>query len=225
MKIKLKFQVHELVYLDNRRATRALILALPEEGKTRYACLLESGGDGQKIVPVAEFDFEAVDARLDATSTEEMELLRLDDFNPERARRAAARHMKKGACGRRGLPKDIVRQMHRDYLRLGSLSKVARIYKRSRQSMWSLFTTHGLALNERKMNAMVRFGGRTFTPDQNGHYRESGVRDTPIYLHRLIWETKHGRKIPDGWECGFKDGDSSNLSPKNMASIPSQQVN
>jgi hypothetical protein len=41
-----KFKPGEMVYLDNRRATRVRIIAMPEPGSVRYTCLLEFGSVG-----------------------------------------------------------------------------------------------------------------------------------------------------------------------------------
>lgn len=190
--------------------------------------LISHGGtmafEEQKPVLVSDFDFEGVDARLDAGSSEEAEMLALDDFNHERARRAAARHLKKSSCGRRGLPEDIVRQMFRDYQRLGSLARVARIYKRSRQAMWEIFKAHGLKMNERQFHAVILFGGKKWTPGKNGTYRETGERSRPQLLHRAIWEACNGCSVPAGWQVTFKDGDNTNISTKNLVALPMNEV-
>jgi hypothetical protein len=181
-------------------------------------------GDRQDVVAVAEFDFDAVDEALDKSDPEIARMLRLEDFNHVRARRAAARLMRKGGCGRRGLPADIVQQMYRDYMHLGSLSKVGKLYKRTRQSMWEIFRSSGLKMNERKFHAKILFEGRSFTPGKDGYYRESSARKNIRLLHYAIWEKASGKKCPPGWQVFFKDGDNTNFRSRNLDCLPIAEV-
>jgi len=41
----------------------------------------------------------------------------------------------------------------------------------------------------------------------------------PIYLHRLVWETANGIKIPKGWHIHHVDNDKSNNSILNLSAV------
>ena len=138
--------------------------------------------------------------------------------------RATAALMRKGGCGRRGLPSDIVATMYRDYQRLGSLAKVARVYRRTRQAMYDIFRRARLPLNPRNSHARIFWQGRYWTPGKGGYYRETIARNPPILLHHAIWEKRTGRKIPKGWQVTFKNGDASDFTSGNLVCLPIDQV-
>ena len=173
--------------------------------------------DEQRLVPVAFFDFEALDDP------------RIDDAREkvilsEQARRVAIKHMRRNGCGRRGLPKEVVATMHADYRRLQSLAKVAKIYNRTRQSVWDLFRRHKLPLASRNFHARILFDGKYWTPGKGGYYRETTKRFCPQKLHHAIWEKRTGRKVPKGWRVSFRDGDNTNFQSSNLICLPIQEI-
>jgi hypothetical protein len=138
-------------------------------------------------------------------------------------RRMTARAMRKGHYGRRGIPRYAVETMYRDYLDLGSLSKTARIYGRTRQSMWQIFTNHGLELNSRNLHGRIVHRGRSFTPSgRGGYYRETGGGRRP--LHHVLWEDRTGRKIPAGWQVTFANGNNTDFRQCNLVCLPIHEV-
>jgi hypothetical protein len=147
---------------------------------------------------------------------------RVKPLSAMEVRRAAAKSAK-GRCGRRGLARDLVAQMYRDYQRVGSLSKVGRLYKRTRQSMHCIFNTAGLPLNGRNFHARILFQGRAYTPGKNGYYRSTD-REHPEMLHHVIWRSRTGREIPPGWQVAFLDGDNTNFREANLACLPIREV-
>lgn len=136
--------------------------------------------------------------------------------------RIAFRHCKKNV-GRRGLPQSIVTRMYFDYLRLGSLQKVGRLYNRSRQAVWGLFSAHHLPMNARNFHGRIIFAGEAWTPAKGGYYRPT-TGDRTRRLHRVIWEKRTGRKVPDGWQVSFKNGDESDIRFANLICLPIEEV-
>jgi hypothetical protein len=132
---------------------------------------------------------------------------------------------RKGSCGRRGLPDHVVAAMYADYQRLGCIEKVAPIYGRTRQSVWEVFKSRGLALNASSRAKLskdrIEFEGRIFTPDVNNHYR--ATCEPREYLHYLVWQRTHG-PIPDGHQITFKDGNPKNITLENLLCAPIAEV-
>ena len=91
--------------------------------------------------------------------------------------------------------------------------------------MWQIFSSHGLQMNSRNLQPRVIYRGRFYTPGKNGYYRDTveieGKREP---LHHRIWQDLTGRKIPDGWQVFFKDGDCSNFSRSNLGCLPVMEV-
>jgi hypothetical protein len=130
------------------------------------------------------------------------------------------------SCGRRGLPACVVTLMFADYQRLNSLSKVAALHGRTRQSIFQIFKNHGLPMNTVKRHAVVVYLGRKFTPGKNGYLRDTLCRrrkSVEQQLHRIVWQDIHG-PIPAGWRVSFKDGNKSNCAPDNLFCAPTAEV-
>lgn len=137
-------------------------------------------------------------------------------------RRMVAQAIGKGRFGRRGIPHFIVETMYRDYQALGSLSKVARLYHRTRQSIWSLFHDHGLQMNERKFGARIIWQGRVFTPTKGGYFRATDGEREP--LHHAMCQDRTGRKVPAGWQVSFRNGDNTDFRFSNLLCAPIRDV-
>lgn len=171
----------------------------------------------QRFIPVAFFDFEALDdPRIDDQRERELVLLE--------TRRRLIRAMRKMGCGRRGLPKACVQLMYEDYKRVGSLSRVAKLYRRTRQCMWDIFRSHGLPMNQRNFGARIRFDGKIWTPCKGGYFRESRCRRGAKLLHHAIWEKRTGRKIPRGYQVAFANADNTDFTSRNLVCLPIAQV-
>lgn len=130
-----------------------------------------------------------------------------------------------GTCvGRNGLPDDFVQLMYRSYCRGKSLAQVAKIYKRSRQSVHDTFKRRGLKLRpDSKALAKIEFTyrGKNYGPGKNGYLRSTG-KDRK-QLHRVIWEEFHG-PIPKGSQIVFFDGNKRNFDLQNLACMTAAEV-
>jgi hypothetical protein len=144
-------------------------------------------------------------------------------LTPKETQRAAIRLMRRGGCGRRGLPAAVVTAMYMDYLRLGSLAKVGRLYDRTRQAIYDVFRRAGLQLNDRNFHARILFGGEYWTPGKGGYYRPT-VRDRTRRLHVEMWKATSGRAVPSGWQVTFRNGDNSDIRPGNLVCLPIEEV-
>lgn len=142
-------------------------------------------------------------------------------LTPEEVRRAALRLVKKGSCGRGGLPAYVVEAMYADYLRTNSLAKAGKIHGRSRQAMWEILTTHGKKLTGRRFYKKVVYKYQTYTPGKDGYLRQTdGDRRS---LAHVVWEDHHG-PIPDGHQVKIKNGDISDCRIENMELLPRTAV-
>lgn len=148
----------------------------------------------------------------------------MGQFTPlsrDEVKRAMARQVRKGSCGRGGLPDYVVATMYADYLLLNSLAKVAALYGRTRQSIYCIFSERGLALSAKKYLQKIEYRGRYFTPGKNGYYRAtSGDR---VQLHHKMWTDAFG-PVPVGYQVTFKDADCTHLSLDNFACLPLREV-
>ena len=125
------------------------------------------------------------------------------------------------SCGRKGMPAEYAEKLYRDYLRLGSLSKLALLHGRTRQSVWDTLSRRGYALRPLKRICgpeVVMYAGLKYTPDKNGFLRTTRNRDRsagPPYLHRRIWVEAHGQ-IPPRHEVVFINGDKLDCRLENL---------
>lgn len=148
-----------------------------------------------------------------------------EPLSKEEVKRAMARQVKPGSCGRGGLPDYVVATMYADYQRLKSLAKVGAIYGRTRQSMYIIFSERALALNAKRFHPKVTFDGRNYTPGKNGYYRDTAMRKRGQHgqLHHAIWIKRWG-PIPAGHQVYFKDGDKTNFALLNLGCLPVAEV-
>jgi hypothetical protein len=61
----------------------------------------------------------------------------------------------------------------------------------------------------------VDFNGKRYYPTEKGYFRSKNLRLGKTYLHRDVWESKHG-PIPEGLCVHHKDGDKANNSIENL---------
>lgn len=143
----------------------------------------------------------------------------------EETRRSLAkltRRARRGAWGRGGLPDHVVRAMHAEYRRPGgSCSTVAKIFGGTRQSVFDVFKSHGLALRKRRALARIVYRGAAFTSRKDGYYRATVAPREP--LHHRVWCDANGT-IPDGCQVMFADGDRANCSLENLRCAPAGEV-
>lgn len=124
-------------------------------------------------------------------------------------------------CGRRGLPEAWAARMYNDYLRLRSLRAVGKIYGRSSQALWEMFTRRGWRTFEKIQRELIEHNGRKFTPGKNGYMRATAGDRAP--LHAVIWTEANG-PLPAGHVVMFKDNDKRNFALSNLACMPLRDV-
>jgi hypothetical protein len=140
-------------------------------------------------------------------------------ISPEAVRRLTVAPIPKNSCGRRGLPPYAVNAIYADYLRLKSTRKVGEIYGRTGQSIWDLLHGHGLPMERPIRKEQIIFDGRGYTFSK-GYYRHTNSHQP---LHHAIWIKANG-PVPDGHMVSFKDGDSGNLTLKNLFTGTKKEV-
>jgi len=114
---------------------------------------------------------------------------------------------------------DLVARMFADYQGGLSLAKVGEKYRRTRQSIFVLFENRGFKLRSKVFQKPLVYGGRRYTPDKNGYWRDTVLRSAKYYpgtlLHRRKWMDRHG-PIPPGHDVVFKDGNRRNVRLSNL---------
>jgi len=87
--------------------------------------------------------------------------------------------------------------------------------------MYLLFRARKLPLRPRNFQPVIEYGGRRYTVTK-GYYRATtGEREQ---LHHRMWMDRTGRGIPEGWQVGFRDGDSTNFATGNLFCAPKAEV-
>jgi hypothetical protein len=149
------------------------------------------------------------------------QLLASAPLTREETKRAMARQVKKGSCGRGGLPDYVIATMFADYQQLSSLSKVGKLYGRSRQVMWEIFSSRNLPLNPRVFKSKTEYNGRSYTPSKDSYLRcTSGDRHQ---LHHQIWEDNFG-PVPPGHQVTFLNANKRDFRLDNLACLPTAEV-
>lgn len=142
------------------------------------------------------------------------EVRRALPLGPDQVRRITANMVPKHSCGRRGLPDYVVNAMYADYQRLGNLYAVAPLYHRTQQSIWETFKTRGLNVKPRNIGQKINYRGLVYTPGKRGVFRCTML--DRHWLHHRMWEDISGRKVPQGWQVSFKNGDCTDLRFENF---------
>ena len=133
--------------------------------------------------------------------------------------------VRKGSCGRRGLPQWFIQDMWDDYQALGSTHKVARKYGRTAQSIWDTFRNRRLKMKPgpkaiSRTHPRIRFDGRDYfwiTRRDAGHthsYFRCSTRGREP-LHRAMWIKLHG-PIPAGLQVSLRNGNFRDVRPENL---------
>lgn len=98
-----------------------------------------------------------------------------------------------------------------------SLSQIATIESKTRQSVHSLFVTQGFQLRPLKRLPFIVYRGVRYTPRKlDGYYRRTdGNR---IFLHQQVWIDNFG-PIPFGHDIHHRDHDKTNNDPGNLIAL------
>lgn len=98
-----------------------------------------------------------------------------------------------------------------------SLQHIARVYKRHRQYIYTVFKERGYKLRSKPMRNLQTFKGVNFSIHQigNAQYLRGTFKGKRIYMHRYVWLVLRG-KIPKGYYVLHKDGNYLNNNIKNL---------
>lgn len=114
--------------------------------------------------------------------------------------------------------------MYSDYLRLGSLAKVATLYGRTRQSMHVILARR-FRLNpphRGRKNPSILHAGQNYTLRTDGYFRSTKGSSREL-LHHVVWRDHHG-PVPAGHQVTFLDGNTRNVAIENLACLPASEV-
>lgn len=98
--------------------------------------------------------------------------------------------------------------------KIRSLSHVARVYRKGRQTVYDLFKTRGYKLRSKQYPGLQIYKGIEFTLHKLGYLRGT-VNKKRVLMNRYVWETKKG-KIPKGYCVYHKDKDKTNNKLSNL---------
>ena len=127
---------------------------------------------------------------------------------------AAARRAKRAAPSTKE-----VHRMHRDYLRLRSINKVANLYGRHPFKVFGLFKNAGLHVFPKKFKRRIVHNGVTYTPHgRPGADYFCATTGARGLLHHAIWVERNG-PIPAGHNIYFQNGDRYNCALDNLVCL------
>lgn len=123
----------------------------------------------------------------------------------------------------------IVAAMYDAYLHGGeggkglSIAGVAALYRRTRQSVFSVFRTRGYELRHKPMKGLVKIRGVKFMETKGGYLRGTLPDGRRVLAHRWLWEKKNG-EIPRDMALRFLDGNPKNVNLKNIELVPIEKM-
>lgn len=101
---------------------------------------------------------------------------------------------------------------------LRSLSHIGRVYRKDRQTIYSLFKTRGYKLREKKNKdsaGVQSFRGIYFYPFKKTGSLRGTVGKKRVFMHIFVWQTFRG-EIPKNRFIYHKDGNRSNNKISNL---------
>ncbi len=97
-----------------------------------------------------------------------------------------------------------VSAMYEMYVAGLSLAQVGDRFSVTRQSVYKMFASRGLALRKKKRLDFVTFNGCKYTMNRHGYYRRTTHGRGKALLHQDVWEFHNGT-IPVGYDIHHKD--------------------
>lgn len=92
----------------------------------------------------------------------------------------------------------------------------------TRQSLYDQFKVRGYKLRSKKLKPAIVYKGISYREDGQGWYR-SRLGGKTVYLHRLIWEEKHG-PIPADHYIILVDGNKANINIDNLKCLSAERA-
>lgn len=110
---------------------------------------------------------------------------------------------------------NLVAAMYALYLSGKSLEQVGEVYKRTRQSIYSLFQSRGYPLRSKKKYPELVIDGIKFTPSHKAGLWRATIRSKNLLLSHYIWAKHHG-PVPKGHGIHYKNGDRNDNRIENL---------
>lgn len=111
--------------------------------------------------------------------------------------------------------------MYELYLDGRSLAEIAKMYGKTRQSVYDVFRSRGYQLRSKQLKGLTTIDGRRFTEMKGGWLRGT-VNGRRIMAHHYVWEKHHG-PIPPGYCVKQMDGNRRNFAIDNLKLITIQE--
>jgi hypothetical protein len=110
---------------------------------------------------------------------------------------------------------DVVAAMYAMYQAGKSLEEIGAVYKRTRQSVYTLFKTREYELRSKQFRGLQVLDGIRFTLTKGGYLRGT-FNGKRMLMHHYVWLKHTGQKIEKGWNIHHKDENKENNSFENL---------
>lgn len=94
-----------------------------------------------------------------------------------------------------------------------SLAQIAKMYRKTRQSIHSVFQSRGYPLRSKEVGPIQVLDGLNFTETKDGYWRMTNKKRR--LMHVYVWE-KHNRRLPKKSGIHHKDLDRANNKIENL---------
>jgi hypothetical protein len=115
---------------------------------------------------------------------------------------------------------EVVQAAYAMYLTGKSIEEVARVYKKTRQAMFSQFQVRGFPLRSKQLKGLQVYDGIQFTETKGGYLRGTLADKSRVLMHRYVWEKESRTKIPTGWDIHHKNCDKQDNRFENLECLP-----
>ena len=112
----------------------------------------------------------------------------------------------------------IVAAMYDLYKQGKTLEDIAKVYRRTRQSIYDLFYSRGYQLRSKQHSEIIEIDGIKFFLDTRKQYFRATIGKSRTMLHLYVWE-KYNGKIGADEVVYHKDRDFRNNSVDNLRKI------
>lgn len=117
----------------------------------------------------------------------------------------------------------IVAAMHDLYKQGKTLDDIAKVYKRTRQSVYDLFRSRGYPLRSKKHSEIIELDDIKFFLDARKKYFRATIGKRRMMLHLYVWE-KYNGKLGADEVVYHKDRDFRNNAIENLRKISREKM-
>ena len=108
----------------------------------------------------------------------------------------------------------VVAAMYAMYQSPKSIAEVAKVYRKTRQTVYDTFKSRGYKLRSKELKGLTMYDGHRFTLTKGGYLRGT-IKGKRQLLHWYVWE-KYNGYIPPGFVIHHKDNNPANNEIENL---------